>query len=92
MNAELLAALLVLGGAILAVVRSVLGPTFYDRVLAVNVFGTKAVMLLAIIGFIGDHNRFIDSGFLDIAILYGLINFIATVALLRFVESGRYNS
>ena len=87
MNAELLAALLVLGGALLAGIRSVLGTTFYDRVLAVNVFGTKAVMLLAIIGFIGDR-----SGFLDIAILYGLINFIATVALLRFVESGRYSS
>jgi len=86
-NAELLAALLVLGGALLAGVRAVLGPTFYDRVLAVNVFGTKAVMLLAIIGFIGDR-----SGFLDIAILYGLINFIATVALLRFVESGGYSS
>jgi multicomponent Na+:H+ antiporter subunit F len=53
-------------------------------VLAVNVFGTKAVMLLAIIGFIGSRD-----GFIDIAILYALINFIATVALLRFVESKR---
>ncbi len=83
-DAHLIAALLVLTGAILSMIRATRGPTSYDRVLAVNVFGTKAVMLLAIIGFIGDR-----SGFLDIAILYGLVNFIATVALLRFVETKR---
>ena len=83
-DGHLIAALLVLTGAILSMIRAASGPTSYDRVLAVNVFGTKAVMLLAIIGFIGDR-----SGFLDIAILYGLINFIATVALLRFVETKR---
>jgi multicomponent Na+:H+ antiporter subunit F len=84
MTVELLAALLVLAGAALTGIRAVRGPTLYDRVLAVNVFGTKAVMLLAIIGFIGSRD-----GFIDIAILYALINFIATVALLRFVESKR---
>ncbi|HIC23537.1 MAG TPA: pH regulation protein F [Planctomycetes bacterium] len=83
-DGHLIAALLVLIGAILSMIRAAAGPTSYDRVLAVNVFGTKAVMLLAIIGFIGDR-----SGFLDIAILYGLVNFIATVALLRFVETKR---
>ncbi len=84
MTVEMLAALLVLAGAALAGIRAVRGPTLYDRVLAVNVFGTKAVILLAIIGFIGSR-----AGFIDIAILYALINFIATVALLRFVESKR---
>ena len=83
-DAHLIAALLVLAGAILSMIRATRGPTSYDRVLAVNVFGTKAVLLLAIIGFIGDR-----SGFLVIAILYGLVNFIATVALLRFVETKR---
>lgn len=85
-DAHLIAALLVLTGATLSVIRAVKGPTTYDRVLAVNVFGTKAVILLAIIGFIADR-----TGFLDIAILYGLLNFIGTVALLRFVESKRYS-
>ena len=61
-DGHLIAALLVLTGAILSMIRAASGPTSYDRVLAVNVFGTKAVMLLAIIGFIGDR-----SGFLDIA-------------------------
>jgi len=84
MTVELLAALLVLNIPALTGIRAVRGPTLYDRVLAVNVFGTKAVMLLAIIGFIGSRE-----GFIDIAILYALINFIATVALLRFVESKR---
>lgn len=82
---ELITALLILGGAILALVRAVKGPTTYDRVLAVNVFGTKTVILLALLGYIGNR-----SGFLDIAVLYALVNFLGTVALLRFVESRRF--
>jgi len=84
MTVELLAALLVLNIPAMGETVTQRGPTLYDRVLAVNMFGTKAVMLLAIIGFIGSRE-----GFIDIAILYALINFIATVALLRFVESKR---
>jgi len=84
MNVELITALLVIGGAFLALIRAVKGPTTYDRVLAVNVFGTKTVLLLALLGYIGDR-----TGFLDIAVLYALINFLATIALLRFVETRR---
>ena len=82
---ELITALLILGGAVLALIRAVKGPTTYDRVLAVNVFGTKTVILLALLGYIGNR-----SGFLDIAVLYALVNFLGTVALLRFVESRRF--
>ncbi|MAW76392.1 MAG: hypothetical protein CMJ95_03220 [Planctomycetes bacterium] len=84
MNVELITALLVIGGAFLALIRAVKGPTTYDRVLAVNVFGTKTVLLLALLGYIGDR-----TGFLDIAVLYALINFLATIALLKFVETRR---
>ena len=84
MNVELITALLVIGGAVLARIRAVKGPTTYDRVLAVNVFGTKTVLLLALLGYIGDR-----TGFLDIAVLYALINFLATIALLTFVETRR---
>ena len=84
-SVELITALLILGGAFLALIRAVKGPTVYDRVLAVNVFGTKTVILLALLGYIGNR-----SGFLDIAVLYALVNFLGTVALLRFVESRRF--
>jgi multicomponent Na+:H+ antiporter subunit F len=83
-DAPLIAALLILAGAMLSVIRAVLGPTTYDRVLAVNVFGTKAIVLLALLGYIGDR-----TGFLDIAVLYALVNFLGTIALMRFVESRR---
>ena len=84
MNAELITALLVIGGAFLALLRAVKGPTTFDRVLAVNVFGTKTVVLLALLGYIGDR-----TGFLDIAVLYALVNFLGTIALLHFVETRR---
>ena len=84
MNAELITAILVIGGAFLALLRAVKGPTTFDRVLAVNVFGTKTVVLLALLGYIGDR-----TGFLDIAVLYALVNFLGTIALLKFVETRR---
>lgn len=65
----------------LALVRAFKGPTLYDRILAVNNFGTKTVLLLAIMGFLTGR-----PDFLDIAIVYALINFISVIAVLRFVE------
>jgi len=64
--------------------RAISGPTVFDRILSTNVVGTKTVVLLALIGFIYDRPHF-----LDIALVYALINFIATIAILRFIESGR---
>jgi multicomponent Na+:H+ antiporter subunit F len=65
----------------LALARAFLGPTLYDRILAVNNFGTKTVLLIAILGFLGGR-----PDFLDIAIVYALINFISIIAVLRFFE------
>lgn len=62
---------------------AVKGPTLYDRALAVNVIGTKTVVFLALIGFIYDRPYF-----LDIALVYALINFIATIAILKYSETG----
>ncbi len=64
---------------LLALYRLYDGPTLYDRVLAVNVFGTKTVLMIALVGFLSGR-----PDFLDIALLYALINFIATVAILKF--------
>lgn len=77
------AALLIIIAVFLALYRGVKGPTIYDRVLAVNVIGTKTVVLLAIIGFINGRPHF-----LDIALVYALINFIATIAILKYMETG----
>ena len=73
------AAVALLVAMLLAIVRAVLGPTIYDRILAVNVFGTKALLLIAVLGFLTDRPEF-----LDIAIVYALINFIATIAIMKF--------
>ena len=66
----------------LALVRAVLGPTVYDRVLAVNMFGTKTVLLLSVITFL-----FGRPDFLDLALAYALINFIGVLAVLEFFQS-----
>jgi multicomponent Na+:H+ antiporter subunit F len=63
----------------LAMVRAVLGPTMFDRVLAANSTGTLAVLALALIGFVTGR-----PDFLDIAILYTLLNLIGTLAVLRY--------
>ncbi len=63
----------------LALVRAFAGPSLYDRVLAGNSFGTKTVILIGLMGFLTGR-----PDFLDIALLYALINFAATIAILRF--------
>lgn len=65
----------------LAMTRALMGPTVYDRVLAVNTFGTKTVLLIAVLGFLSERPEF-----LDLAIVYALINFIGTIAVLKFFE------
>jgi len=66
----------------LALGRALLGPTVYDRVLAVNMFGTKTVLLFSIIAFL--YGR---PDFLDLALAYALINFIGVLAVLVFFRS-----
>ena len=69
----------------LAMVRAMAGPTVFDRVLALNMFGTKTVLLICVVCFtIG------RTDFLDLALLYSLMNFIGMVALLRFSQFGGF--
>ena len=65
----------------MAIVRALLGPSVYDRVLAANVFGTKTVLLLSMIAFILDR-----PDFLDLALTYALINFVGVLAVLEFFQ------
>lgn len=67
----------------LALVRATLGPTVYDRVLAANMFGTKTVLLIAVSGFLQGRPEW-----LDLAIVYALINFVGTLATLRYSKYG----
>ena len=67
----------------LALVRAFLGPTLYDRILAVNMFGTKTVLMIALLGFLMGRPEF-----LDIALVYALINFIGTIAMLKYFKYG----
>lgn len=73
------AAISIIVAMVLALVRAFAGPSLYDRILAGNSFGTKTVILIGLMGFLGGR-----PDFLDIAILYALINFAATIAILRF--------
>lgn len=66
----------------LALIRALLGPSVYDRVLAVNVFGTKTVLLLSVIAFLFGRPEF-----LDLALAYALINVVGILAVLEFFQN-----
>ena len=77
------ALLAVLAAMALVLARALLGPTIYDRILALNSFGTKTVLLIALYGFLSGR-----PDFLDIALVYALINFAGTIAVLKYFEYG----
>ncbi len=68
---------------VLMLARAVLGPTVFDRVLGMNTIGTLAVLLLAVHGFLAGRPEF-----LDLAIVYGLLNIVGTIAVLKFFRHG----
>ncbi|MBL4616010.1 MAG: cation:proton antiporter [Magnetovibrio sp.] len=65
----------------LSLFRAFIGPTVFDRILAVNVTGTLTVALIAVYGFLDGRPEF-----LDIALLYALINFVGTIAVSKYVK------
>ena len=71
---------------VLAITRVLLGPTVYDRILAVNMFGTKTVLIIAAIAFLSGR-----TDLLDIALVYALINFTGVIAVLKFFEYGEFS-
>ncbi len=81
-----LAGTVLLGAAAVVVVlaamvlyRVIAGPTTHDRVMAVNVIGTSIVMVLALIAAGLDRPEY-----LDIAIVYALLNFVLSLVVGRF--------
>ena len=81
----LLACMMALGVSILiALIRVILGPTAFDRVLAVNSIGTIVIIGVVVHGFIMGRPEFVD-----IAILYSILNFIGTFAVLKLFSTGK---
>ena len=78
------AAVVTLLSMALVLYRAVKGPTVYDRILAVNTFGTFSVILIAVYGFLDGRPEF-----LDIAMVYALINFVATIAVTKYIKFAR---
>lgn len=82
MFAGALLALLV--AMVLFLLRALMGPTVWDRILAMNSLGTKTVLFVALLGFFTGRPEF-----LDVALVYALINFVTTVAILNLVQEAR---
>lgn len=76
--------IIILISSFFSLYRVIKGPSFFDRVLAVNLIGTKVVVLLVLIDFL--YNR---PEFVDISLAYALINFVGTIAILKLKEKGR---
>ncbi|MDX9721478.1 MAG: monovalent cation/H+ antiporter complex subunit F [Myxococcota bacterium] len=64
--------------------RATAGPTVVDRILAVNIIGTKTLVLLVLLALVFGRGMLLDA-----ALVYGLLNFVVTVSAGRFIETGR---
>jgi multicomponent Na+:H+ antiporter subunit F len=72
----------------LGLVRAFRGPTLYDRIMAANMIGTLTVLMVAVLGFMTGRPEF-----LDIALVYVLISFVSTIAVLRvYIIRGKMDS
>jgi multicomponent Na+:H+ antiporter subunit F len=67
----------------LALARAALGPSVFDRLQAANTIGTCAMLLLAVMGFLAGRPEF-----LDLALVYGLLNVLGTIAVLKYFRHG----
>ena len=71
----------------LLVVRAAMGPTVFDRILAANAFGTQTVLLIAVAGFLSGRPEW-----LDLALVYAMMSFISTIAVMKFARFGNLAS
>lgn len=78
----LVTAIVILTAVLLSLYRVLVGPAIIDRIIGANVIGTKTIAVILVTGYIFDRIEF----FIDIAVVYALINFIGTLALSRYFE------
>jgi len=76
------ASLAILLAVLLSLYRVVVGPSIIDRIIGVNVIGTKTIAVIVLTGYLFERVEF----FIDIAFLYALINFIGTLVLSKYFE------
>ena len=77
-------AIFLLVNSFLCLWRAYAGPTVVDRILAVNIVGTKTLVVLVLLASVFGRSLYVD-----IAFVYGLLNFIVTIAASRYLETGR---
>lgn len=70
---------------ILLLSRVLLGPSAFDRLLAVNLFGTNLVVLISLLAYIKGTESYID-----IALVYAFLNFVAIIGFLRYFKYGSF--
>lgn len=63
--------------------RAAVGPSAIDRVLAINIIGTKTVAIITVVSYV-----FGETFFLDVAIVYALISFLMTISVAKYLETG----
>jgi multicomponent Na+:H+ antiporter subunit F len=78
-----IAALLIAGSVLLGVVRLILGKTLVDRVAAIDVLTIVSISMIALYAHVS--GRFI---YVDVALVYGVLSFLAVVAMARYLERG----
>ena len=71
----------------LALIAAIKGPTVFDRLLAVNMFGTKTILFIAVSGFLMGRPEW-----LDLALVYALVNFTGMIAVTKFARFGNLAS
>ena len=80
-----LSSVLILMSMACVILRGIVGPSRYDRLLAANAFGTNVVVAIVLLSVLVDNMMF-----LDVALVYGLINFVSTIALLKYAKYGSF--
>ncbi|MDO8885881.1 monovalent cation/H+ antiporter complex subunit F [Candidatus Oleimmundimicrobium sp.] len=82
-NFFLAVGLILIANAFVCLFRAIVGPTLPDRIVAINIVGTKTLVILVLIAHIFGQHMYIDTAF-----VYALLNFIVTVAVARYLETG----
>lgn len=80
----LVAVALLVVSMVLLLVRAILGPGIFDRILVANVFGTNIVLLISVLALANG-----DESYIDISLVYALLNFVATIALLKYFKGNK---
>jgi multicomponent Na+:H+ antiporter subunit F len=82
-NILIIAAILILIGVALGVLRLVIGRTVIDRVAAVDMLTVVSISLIALYAHVGGR-----AIYLDVALVYGVLSFLAVLAIARYLEQG----